>query len=79
VPGGARGRGAGIRALSGALPSCLATPGIFPPAPRAAPSTFVIYRQRIVPYVSVGASAADRPHVREVLQAVRKVAGGSTP
>jgi peroxiredoxin len=41
----------------------------------AMPATFVIDRQGLVRYRYIGASAADRPDVREVLDAVRKVAG----
>ena len=41
------------------------------------PATFVIDRQGLVRYRYIGASAADRPDVREVLDAVRKVAGGT--
>ena len=43
----------------------------------AMPATFVIDRQGIVRYRYVGTSAADRPDVREVLDAVRKVAGAT--
>lgn len=45
----------------------------------AAPSTFVIDRQGIVRYRHIGTSAADRPDVREVLEAVRKIAGAAKP
>ncbi len=41
----------------------------------AMPATFVIDRQGLVRYRYIGMSATDRPDVREVLDAVRKVAG----
>ncbi len=45
----------------------------------AVPSTFVIDRQGIVRYRHIGTSAADRPDVQEVVEAVRKIAGASKP
>jgi peroxiredoxin len=39
------------------------------------PATFVIDRQGLVRYRHIGTSAADRPDVREVVDAVRKLAG----
>jgi peroxiredoxin len=45
----------------------------------ATPATFVIDRRGLVRYRYVGASAADRPDVREVLDAVRKAAGDTPP
>ena len=45
----------------------------------AAPSTFVIERGGIVGDRYVGASANDQPEVREVLEAVRKIAGAAKP
>ncbi len=45
----------------------------------AVPSTFVIDRQGIVRYRHIGTSAADRPDVQEVLEAVRKIAGAAKP
>ncbi len=43
------------------------------------PSTFVIDRQGVVRYRHIGTSSADRPDVREVLEAVRKIAGAAKP
>lgn len=45
----------------------------------AVPSTFVIDRQGIVRYRHIGMSAADRPDVREILEAVRGIAGAGKP
>jgi len=45
----------------------------------AVPSTFVIDRQGIVRYRHIGTSSADRPEVREVLEAVRKIAEAAKP
>ncbi len=45
----------------------------------AVPSTFVIDRQGIVRYRHIGTSAADRPDVGEVLEAVRKIGGAAKP
>ncbi len=44
----------------------------------AVPATFVVDRQGIVRYRHIGTSSADRPDVREVLEAVRKIAGAAT-
>ena len=45
----------------------------------AVPSTFVIDRQGIVRYRHIGTSSADRPEVREILEAVRQIAGAAKP
>jgi peroxiredoxin Q/BCP len=45
----------------------------------AVPSTFVIDREGIVRYRYVGTSANDRPEIRQVLEAVRKIAGATKP
>ncbi len=54
--------------------------GVLNPANQlAVPSTFVIDRQGIVRYRHIGKSAADRPDIREVLEAVGKIAGAAKP
>ena len=50
-----------------------------PTSRRAVPSTFVIDRQGIVRYRHLGKSAKDRPDLREVLEAVQKIAGAAKP
>ncbi len=54
--------------------------GLLNPQNRVAvPSTFVIDKGGIVRYRYVGTSAADRPDVKKVLEAVRKIAGAAKP
>lgn len=54
--------------------------GLLSPRKRvAAPATFVIDRGGIVRYRHVGTSAQDRPDVKEVLEAARKIAGATKP
>jgi thioredoxin-dependent peroxiredoxin len=54
--------------------------GLLGPEKRVAlPSTFVIDKGGIVRYRYVGTSAQDRPEVKQVLEAVRKIEGAGKP